>query len=1025
MNLTRQAIQKNRITVTALLLILVGGAAAYMHLPRDYDPGFIIRTARVVTYFPGASPERVELLVTDRLEKAIQEIPELDFVESDSKTGISVIMVNIQERYKKMRPIWDDLRRKAERVAPDLPEGAIGPFVNDEFGDVFGIIIGITGDGFSYAELKDVADEVRDEFLLLGEVAKADIHGAQEERVFVEYSNARLADMGISPYNLLRILESRNIIIPGGDIRVGRERIALEPSGNFDSIEDLKQSVIRIPGAKDVIRLGDIVHIYRGYIDPPDYIMRTSGEPSLGLAVSLRKGGNLIRLGEQVTAVLDRLQPMYPHGLEFEVINFLPEEVDRKIITFRNNLLQAIGVVVLVMLVTLGVRTGLIVASLIPASMLMALLVMYYLNIGLDQMSLASLIIALGMLVDNAIVMTESVMVQMQEGKSGIQAASASARELTVPLLTSSLTTAAAFLPIFLAKSSTGEYTAPLFKVVTITLLCSWILSLTMTPLLCVKFIRPGKKKGTPYDASRFYGVYRGMLLAALRHRLTAVFLALVLFSGAVWSMKYLPVIFFPPSDRAYFKAELELPEGAAIRATEDMAAEVESYIEKELLAGPDRKEGVSHWAVFIGRGGPRFILQHSPEAGSPGYALFLIHVTSLDRIEPLIEKLYAHVFENFPDVDVKAEKMQNGPPVKHPIEIRVSGRDLNTLYGLVDKVKARLRSEPGTRSVKDDWGRRTKKIMVKIDQARAQRAGVTSQDIAVSLQTGLSGLELTEYREEDKIIPVMLRTEAAYRRDMGKLESLNVYVQATGKSVPLKQVADVELEWQPAKIVRKDRLKTITVSAELDPGVTADAVNRKVVPWLDEVSAGWGPGYRYELGGEAEESAKANASIMVQLPIAGFIILMMLVGQFNSIRKPLIILITIPLGFIGVVIGLFVTNLYFGFMTLLGIVSLSGIVINNAIVLLERIKLEMDENGLTPRRAVVEAAQRRMRPILLTSATTALGMIPLYFGGGAMWAPMAVAIIFGILFATLLTLGLVPVMYALFFRVSYRDFRY
>ncbi len=1023
MNITRFAIEKSRITTVFLLIVLFGGIAAYQRLPRDYDPGFIIRVAQVVTYFPGASPERVEMLVTDKLEKAIQEIPELDHIKSQSKTGLSIVRVEIRERYTAMRPIWDNLRRKVAAAAVQLPEGVIGPFVNDEFGDVFGIVLGLTGEGFSYADLKEVADQIRDELLRIEDVAKVEIYGAQEERIFVEFNNARLAQLGLSPYQLMRILESRNIIISGGDLVVGPERIVLEPSGNFESVDDLRQTVISIPGRQELLFLGDIVDIRRGTIDPPRTRMHASGTPSLGLAVSMGAGGNLIEMGKAVRATLENLQRYYPHGIEIETLSFQPEEVDRKILSFRDNLLQSIGVVIAVMVVTLGLRTGLLVAALIPMTILMSVGIMHLLGIGLDQVSLAALIISLGMLVDNAIVMTESIMVQMAEGKARVAAAVDSARELIVPLLTSSLTTAAAFLPIFLAKSSTGEYTAPLFKVVTLTLLSSWVLALTMTPMLCVQFLRV--KPLTERFDSRAYRLYRFFLITGLKHRgLTMAAVALI-FAAAVYSARFLPVIFFPPSDRVYFKAELTLPAGTAIDTTESVVREVEAFIRARLMDPSGNGKGVVSWATHIASGGPRFVLQHQPDPGTPEYALMVITTPTPAAIGPVMDALDAYISLNFPDAALKMDRIENGPPIRHPVEFRLSGKDPQVLFEIAEEIKVRLRNLDGIRNIKDDWGQRIKKIVVDINQPRARRAGVTSQDIALSLQTDLSGFEMSAYREDDKVIPIVLRSVAADRQDIGKLESLNVYAQATGQSVPLKQVADITLAWQYAEIVRRNRLKTVTVSADLYPGVTASAITRQIVPWLDAQKPAWPVGYRYELGGEAETSEKANASIRDQVPVAAFIILLLLVIQFNSLRRTLIIMVTIPLGFIGVIIGLFAARLYFGFMTLLGIISLAGIVVNNAIVLLERIRLEDEVNRLAPQQAIVAAGQRRLRPIMLTSATTVFGLLPLYLWGGEMWAPLTVAIMSGLVFATFLSLVVVPVFYALLFRVGFKDYRW
>ena len=1007
----------------ALLIILVAGIGAYINMPRNEDPGFIIRTALVRTFFPGASPERVEQLVTDKIEKVIQEIPELDAVRSESKTGASIIWVDIQERYTKMRPIWDNLRRKVEKAVPDLPDGIRGPYVNDEFGDVYGILITLTGDGFSYSELKDVADDVRDELLRLADVAKVEIWGDQEERIFVEYNNARLAELGISPIQLQQMLAAKNIIIPGGDITTANEKIVLEPSGNFESFEEIRRTVINIPGTREVLLLEDVVSLKRGYIDPPETMMRASGERALNLAVSMREGGNLIDLGTQVNQVIQRAESLFPIGIEFDLIQYQPGVVKKKVDDFVNNLIQAVVIVAGVMLLTLGLRTGLVVASLIPMAMVMNFLVMSFLTIGLDQMSLAALIIALGLLVDNAIVMSESTMVQMAAGKSPMDAAINSANELRVPLLTSSLTTAAAFLPIYLAESNAGEYTAPIFKVVTITLLCSWVLALTMIPLFCVHFLRVPTTSKADLFQSPFYVRYRRSLLGMLRHPWVTMGVVTGVFVMAMMGFSYVPAIFFPPNDRPTFTAEIELSTGTPIEKTETIVKAIEEFIKEQLLVNAKRPEGITNWGSYIGQGAPRFVLPYGPEQARPEYAFMLFNTTSRGIFDELITQLEEFCTNNFPDLKATIRPLDSGPPAWPPIEVRISGRNTDVLFDLVDAVKDKLASIPGTRLIDDDWGARSKKIIVNVNQPRALRAGVTSQDIAISLQTFLTGLDTTEYREEDKLVPVTLRSVGADRQDIGKLETINVYAQATGQSVPLISVADLDVVWQPAKILRRDRLRTVTVEAAMDPGITATDVNLVLEPWLKEQEKNWGLGYFWEFGGEAETSGKAQKSIQDKLPVAGLIILFLLVGQFNSVRRPVIILLTIPLGLIGVVLGLLVTQSYFGFMTLLGIISLAGIVINNAIVLLDRIKIEREINGLPAQNAILESAQRRLRPILLTTVTTIGGLLPLWLGGGPMWEPMAISIMFGLLVATVLTLGVVPVLYTLFFRLNFKHF--
>lgn len=1017
MNITRLALENNRTTLMLMLAILLFGVMAYKTMPKDYDPGFIIRTAQVITYFPGASPQRVEELVTDKIEKVIQEIPELDFVASESRTGVSIVSANVKESYKEMRSIWDNLRRKIDSVKSELPEGAEKPTVNDEFGDVFGIVIGMTAEGYTFREMHDVAEEVKDELLHLSEAAKVEVFGAQEERVYIEFDNARLAELGISPSQISDQLSSRNIITPGGSINLNRERISVEPTGNFESMDDISSTLIQIPGSDRVQYLRELATIKRSYIDPVTTQVSLSGERALSIAISMRDGGNNIELGKQVRATLNRLENVYPIGVEFSLVSFMPQEVQEKVDDFAGNLVQAVIVVTIVMLLTLGLRTGLIVAALIPASMISGILLMSFFNISVDQISLAALIIALGMLVDNGIVMSENILVQINAGKKPYQAAIDSANELKMPLLVSSLTTAAAFLPIFLAESATGEYTASLFKVVTITLLCSWAISMTVIPMLCVYFLKASPKKDS--NDSQFYKRYESLLTTLLSYRWITLAATVVVFFMALQGLNYVPKLFFPPSDRTYFKVELELPVGTKIEETLRVTQSVEQYIHEELLVNEQRIEGVTNWIAYVGSGGPRFLLTHNPKPSSAYYGLLVVNVTSLSVIDDVMAKLERHAFQNYPDLLVKLRKIENGASIANPVEIRVKGKDQDILFGIVDDIKNRMSETKGLKAISDNWGLPIKKLVVKINQTRARRAGISSKDIAISLQTELSGMELTQFREGDEVIPIMMRSAAADRQDIGKLEALAVYSQSSGFSVPLRQVADVEIVWEAANILRRDRFKNVTVGAQIDETITASQAFAELTPWLDEQKQSWPFGYDYELGGEAESSGKANQSIADKLPIAVLIIVLLLISQFNSIRKATVILMTIPLGLIGVVVGLLVGQSFFGFMTLLGIVSLAGIVINNAIVLLERVKIEMDTNQLEHFEAIISAAKTRARPILLTTATTVFGLIPLYLGGGEMWEPMALAIIGGLLISTVLTLCVIPVIYAVLFGVK------
>ncbi|MBD3222869.1 MMPL family transporter, partial [bacterium] len=727
---------------------------------------------------------------------------------------------------------------------------------------------------------------------------------------------------------------------------------------------------------------------------------------------------------------------VYPIGLDFEATIFQPEFVDQKIGDFVENLGQAIGIVLLVMVLTLGLRTGLVVASLIPTTMLVTLLLMNVFGVGLDQISIAALIIALGMLVDNAIVMSESILVRLQQGMERRAAAIESARELTIPLLTSSLTTSAAFMPMYFSPSDMGEYTGSLWQVITLSLLTSWALSLVMMPLLCMLFLkvkqRPtgGATDATGNGAAAVEGAvertYRGLLVAFLRSRAVSLVGVIGVFMLAIWGLGFVPKEYMPESDSGRLLAAFDLPLGTSIETTEAALASIEGFLSARLAADADDGEGVLDWTAYVGSsGGPRYRLAYSPANEGSEHISLILDATGPKVLQGIMRELDAFCTREFPDMTVNMEMEAMGPGGGDPVEFRLYGRDPVALFERVGALERHLEGMPGTFNVTNDWGPWTKKLVVDIDQARARRAGVTSQDVAVSLQAGMSGIEVTEYREGDKVIPVTLRSSAADRQDVGKLESLNVYAQATGRSVPLKQIADVDLAWEPSKILRRGGLKMVTVSSNLDRGVNAFATTNAAMVWLDEQQASWPTGAYYEVGGELESSNEANEALFSLVPVVLAVMVILLVMQFNSMRRMAIIMLTIPLGIIGTTIGLLVSGYPFSFFAILGVYSLAGIIINNAIVLIDRIRIEIEDNGLDPDRAVIAAAQARLRPILLTTTTTVGGLLPLWAFGGPLWAPMAVAIIFGLLFATLLTLGVVPLLYSLFFRVSFRGFRW
>ena len=1022
--ITEFSLKKQTITFTFVFLVFLTGLMALKNIPQEEDPGFTMRVALVMTAFPGASPERVELLVTNAIEEKIQEMPEIKHIESQSKTGISVITVTIKDNFTDMRPIWDKLRRKVEDASKELPDGAQAPWVNDDFGDVFGTIVTLTGDGFSYREMRDYADDLKDEILKLPNTGRIDKYGFQDEKIYLEYNQAKLSELELSPDQLKNILQSQNILQSGGTINTHEDSITIEPTGNFVSVEEIEDTIIQLPNSKRLVYLKDILNIRRGYIDPPKQIVRADGDEALALGVSLREGGNIVDQGAELTILLDRMRTILPLGIELEMPVYQPEVVDLKVKGFLSNLFQSIIIVFLSMLVFLGARTGAIVASLIPAAILFALFWMDFLDYTLNQITLASLIIALGMLVDNAIVMVESIMIQVQEGKKILNACIDSANELKISLLTSSLTTSAAFLPISTAKNQTGEYLAPMAIVVAITLLCSWVLSITMIPLFAYKFLKiePTKENENIYDTP-FYTKYVELLKKALKFRKTVVAILLSCFIGSFFLLSFLPKSFMPENDRPILIVKIETPKNTPIKRTGEILEAVEVYLTKNWLVNEEREMGAENWIAIVGGGDPRFNLSHNPVQAEPFSGVLLAKLSHLDWdfYAKIRKDTYDFLTQNFPEVTAKVEGLKSGGGGKNPLEIRFTGKDSEKLKLYSKELRTILETTPGLRSVGDDWGIQKRKVIIDIDKARAFRAGVSNQDIATSLQSVFDGSPVSQYREGKFSITMLLRSNPANSNgnDLSKLESIDIFSQKTGVSIPLKQVADIKLVWEDGSIYRRNRLKTLTVYGASGGANLAKVIKDKIQPWLDENSPKWDFGYSYEFGGESESSSQATGAIGAQLPLAGIIIILLLILQFNSYKKVAIIMLTIPLGFIGVIVGLFITGGNFGFMSLLGLISLAGIVINNAIVLIDRIDIERDRFNREPYEAVVEAAMRRLRPILMTTVSTVVGLLPLWFFGGVLWEDMAVSIIFGLIVSTVLTLIFVPILYSFLFKID------
>ena len=1031
MNLAKFSIEKNRITIMVLITIILMGVVMYSGLSRDSMPPFTIRVASVVSVFPGASPERVEQLVSDKIEKLAQELPELKEVTSTSRTGLSVVNVTLKDEVpqEKLQAVWDRLRRKINAVQ-GLPQGVQPDLQDDGIGDVYGIVVGITSDGYSYAEMKEYADDIKDDLIKLPDAAKVVLGGIQEERVFVEFDNARLKEYGLSASKLQQTISATNILSSGGQVNTGEERVILEPTGNFNSVAEIREMLIPVGSSgTQLVKLGDITTIKKGYIDPPTQKVRLNGKDAVSLHVNLKKNSNVIKLGEEVDKVVNQWKAKLPVGLELTRVSSLDTYIDNKVQNFISNLMQSIGIVLIVMLVFLGLRTGFIIASLIPIVTIMTLMIMGVISMGLNQVTLAALIMALGMLVDNAIVVAETIMVKMEQGVDKKNAAIEAFSELWMPLLISTLTTSAAFLAFYMSPTSMGDIVGPIFVVITIALMSSWIIALTVITMFCYLFLKvapKGEKKPSFIDRiiNKLKGYYKNLILKALTNKYKVIIGIFLIFFASLYGFTKIPFLFFPDSDRNMITIDINLPSGTKIEATTAVVKKLEQYMTDSLQTNSSRTTGIVDWSSYIGQGPESYDLGYSQDEANSSYAHILVNTSSFNENNEVIAKLDAFGYENFPNADIKVGSLAAGGGGT-PIEIKVSGNNPDELAKISESVKIKLSQIYGTKNIKDDWGPKSKKFLIQIDQNRAQTAGVSSQDIATSLQTVLDGFQTGEYREEDKSIPILMRSNASQQQSLASLETLNIYAQNSGKSVPLLQVASIIPQWQYSKIKRLDLRKTINVTSELREGGNASAITTEITPWLDEQLKSWPQGYTYEFGGDAKSSAESMGSVIAYLPLSAFIIVMLLIIQFNSFRKMGMVVLTIPLGVIGVVIGLLVFQEPFGFMPFLGVISLAGIVINNAIVLIDRMEIEQNELKRSEQDAVIAACLQRFRPILLATFTTVLGLIPLYISGGEMWEGMAVSIMVGLLFGTVITLLFIPALYSALFRVNYKNYEF
>ncbi|MBI1317002.1 AcrB/AcrD/AcrF family protein [bacterium] len=1022
MNITGLSLKYNRITLLALGVVVIMGLLEYGRLSRDSMPPFTVRVATIITHFPGAGPERIESLISEKIEKVLQEMPEVKTIASTSRTGVSIVKMTVRDDIpaSELQSVWDLARRKIENIKNELPEGIYGPNLDDEnIGVVYGIFVGLESEGFEYNELKHYADPLRDDLIALEDVAKVEIGGVAEERVYVEYDDARLARVGLTAGQLKNIISESNIIIPSGQINLGEERVILESSGNFESIEAIQNLVIDTGPSGESVLLGDIAEVKRGYVSPKETIVRVNGKQALALFITVKEGANLIQMGRDVDRVLEEYnEAKLPLGIQAMRIASQDLEVEKKINVFVENLIQSIVIVLVVILLVLGWRPSIIVASMVPGTMILTFLLMGIFGVGLNQVTLASLIMALGMLVDNGIVMVESLLEKMQVGQSKFEAAVNSAKEFMTPLLISTLTTCTAFLSFYLADGAMGEMMGNIFLVVSMALLSSWLMAFTIIPLFGIyllKVVHGAEAHKTVFD--RFKGHYTRLLDKALDNPRLVLLSISALLVLSLWGFRFIPSIFMPPSDRNLVVVDINYPLGTNIETTDSKVALLEAFMRDSLGVTESRKSGIVSWSSYIGKGPEAYDLGYFAGEPNSSYAHMLINTTSDEANDVVIAQIRRFADHHMLDGEVKVGRLVGSGGAEAPIEIRLSGDHPDALYAAAEAIKTRLFETRGVINVTDDWGSRIKKIFVRIDPYRLSRSGLTNQDVAVSLLTSLDGFDVGEFRDEDQSISITMKRQGSENLSFSDIQNLNVYSQSRGTGVPLSQVADIDIPWQYSKILRRNLDRSITIQAGVADGYLSSEIMKETIrPMMTEVSAEWEDDIAYEFGGDAEGSSDAMGAVALNLPLSFFIIILLLVIQFNSIRKASIIMMTIPLAMIGVAGGLLGAGSFFSFTAFLGVISLAGIVINDAIVLVDKIGTEL-EAGNSMLDSIRKSANDRFSPIMLTTLTTSCGMIPLWTGGGLLWSPMAIAIIFGLLFATIILLIFVPVVYQMLYK--------
>ena len=1007
--LTAAAIKFNRVTYFLLLVIVLGGTLTYFNQPSQEDPEVTVRKAKIITQYPGMTAERIELLISKPLEEAIKRIPEVSRINSLSRTGVSVITVTVADKYFDLAPIWTKLRNKINDVKGSLPEGTPEPFINDDFGRVAAITLALQGENFSPKELAATAEHLRDKFSALPLVSTVDLYGIQDEQIWLQMDPIVTAQLGIDTQQIAQAIRAQNIVLPGGRLSAHGQDYVIEPSGNFNSLDDIKNVALNLPQQAGSIYLQDLVTVKRDYVDPAVKPVFFNGRPAITIALSMPHHSNINAFAKQVKAQLEQLRLQLPLGMDLHTVTDQPPLVKASVSAATINLAQTVATVLAVVMLFLGLRTGAIVGMMVPLTILLALIGMHLWEIPLHRISIAAIIISLGLLIDNGIVIAEDITKRLSIGEERLAACLNAGRSLSIPLLTSSLTTILAFMPLMLAENASGEFVRALSQVVILALLSSWLLSITVMPALCYQFIKtPPASVADQQKTSRLLQYYRSALTAVLRRPSAFVAMLLMVLVLALYGMKHVTPRLMPPSDRAQYVITLELPAGSNVEATTASYLSLATWLN-------DRKQNpqIRNHIAYLAHGGPRFFLPLPPLDAMAHVGFLVVNTHSSDSVDALMRDTERFIAEQLPGARGRVEKLFIGSTKPGTVELRISGDDAQRLTKLGIQLENIFTQVPGVLGLKNNWMNPVVNITVDIDQDRARQAEITNEQVARALSAYFDGTKITDYRERDDVIPVSLRIKAEHRATLDDLRSLIVGVQNNNQPVPLIQIANVDGRLSPYMIRRNNQEKAVTVSA-FHPDMQAAELYAAMEEGLSELQIPYG--YRIELDGELKASADANRALFKYFPHCLIVILLLLIMQFNSLRRPLIIMTTIPLVIIGAAAGLLLLNGFMDFVATLGLFSLAGIIINNGIVLIDRIEQERRKTTVL-NDALINAAMARARPIVMATLTTIFGLLPLYFAGGEFWRSMTIVIMFGLAVGTILTLGFVPALYALLFR--------